>query len=92
MPFHLLSEFSLRQSKCSSLKNLVILENVDVDEAVEKVMKIKSISPEVHPQYVHLIHYMSSGWGGVTGSCCYANYGTLHFCISPTQFFVVVII
>ena len=44
------SEFSLRHSKCATLKDLVLLDNVDVDEAVESIMKIKSISPEVHPQ------------------------------------------
>ena len=44
------SEDSLRHSKSSALKNLLVLDNVDVDDAVLNIMKIKSISPEVHPQ------------------------------------------
>ena len=44
------SEESLRHSKSSALKDLLILDNVDVDDAVLDIMKIKSISPEVHPQ------------------------------------------
>ena len=44
------SESSLKHSKAEELNRLVVADNVNVDKAVGAIMRIKSISPEVHPQ------------------------------------------
>ena len=46
----LLAESSLKHSKTQSLKQLLVADNVDIQEAVNNILRIKSVSPEVHPQ------------------------------------------
>lgn len=44
-------ESSLKNSKMPGLKQLLVEENVDIEDAVQNIMKIKSVSPQVHPQF-----------------------------------------
>ncbi|ELT96056.1 hypothetical protein CAPTEDRAFT_156531 [Capitella teleta] len=44
-------ESSLKHSKIHTLKGLLAEDNVNIDDAVANIMRIKSVSPEIHPQF-----------------------------------------
>lgn len=46
----MISESSLKHSKTYALKRLLAEDNINIDDAIEDIMKVKSVSPEVHPR------------------------------------------
>ncbi|XP_013380634.1 ELMO domain-containing protein 2 isoform X1 [Lingula anatina] len=49
-------EKSLKHSKFQALKRLLTDNHVNIDQAVEQILSIKSITVEVHPQFQPTIH------------------------------------
>ncbi|CAH1777094.1 unnamed protein product [Owenia fusiformis] len=48
-------EKSLQHSKTPGLKRLLVEDNINIDHAVEEILLIKSVSPEVYPQFGHAL-------------------------------------
>ncbi|KAK2171171.1 hypothetical protein NP493_1096g01016 [Ridgeia piscesae] len=44
-------ESSLKHSKIPALKRLLVDDNINIDEAVVHVMRLKTINPDVHPRF-----------------------------------------
>jgi len=44
-------ESSLKHSKTPALKRLLVDDNVNVEDAVETVLQIKSVNPDAHPRF-----------------------------------------